>query len=96
LTVQKLGERTTLGSNDTALSQSIVEQLEVRLLEEALSRALRVRRVSDDDIKGVLVLGKELESVTNVDLDLGVVESSRHVREVLLGETNDGLGTVSA
>jgi hypothetical protein len=80
-----------LGSNDTALLQGIVEELEVRLLEQALGRALGVRGISDNDIERVLVLGKELEAVTNMDLDLGVVEASGHVGEVLLGQTNDSL-----
>lgn len=80
-----------MGSNDTAFPQSIVHQLEVRLLEEHLGRALRVRRVSDDDIKGVLVVVKELEAIPNVDLDLGVLVSGGHAGEILLGQTNDGL-----
>jgi len=68
--------RTTLSSNDAALTESIAEELEVGLLEEGLGRALGIRGVGNDNIKGVLVLLKELEAITNVNLDLGVLEAS--------------------
>lgn len=61
-----------MSSNDTALSQCVVEQLEVRLLEKALGGSNRVGRVSDDDVEAVLVLLKELEAVANVNGGLGV------------------------
>ena len=86
---------TTLGGNNAALAESIVKELEVGLLEKRLGRALGVRRVRDDDVEGVLVVVEELEAVADVDLDLGVVEASRHVGEVLLGEADDGLERVS-
>lgn len=80
-----------MGRNDTALAKGVVEELEVRLLEEALSRTLGVRRVGDDDIKGVLVVVEELEAVANVDGGLGVVETSSHLGEELLGDAGDSL-----
>jgi hypothetical protein len=49
-------ERTTLGSDDSSILQSIKEQLEVGLLEEALSRSFWVGRVGDDYVEGVLVV----------------------------------------
>jgi hypothetical protein len=66
---------TTLGGDNAALAEGIVEQLEVGLLEERLGRALGVGRVGDDDIESVLVVIEELETVANVDLHLGVVET---------------------
>lgn len=84
-----------LGGDDTLLGQSIVEQLKVGLLEERLGRALGVGGVGDDDIKGVLVLGQELEAIANVDLDTGVVKANSEAREVLLGDTGDGLVNVT-
>lgn len=84
-------EHTTLGRNDTALLQGIVEELEVVLLEQSLGGAIGVGRVGDDDVELVLVVVEELEAVADVDLDLGVVEADSHVGEVLLGETDDGL-----
>lgn len=72
-----------------------MKQLEVGLLEERLGRTLGVGRIRDDDVEGVLVVVEELEAVADVDLDLGVVEASRHVRKVLLGEADDGLDLVS-
>jgi len=82
-----------LRSDDAAVPQGIVHQLEVRLLEQALSRALWVRRVGDDDVEAVLVVVQELEAVADVDLDLGVVVTRSHAGKVLLGEANDGLQT---
>lgn len=81
-----------MGSDDTALPEGAVEKFEVGLLEESLSGTLGVGGVSDDNVELVLVVGKELEAITNVDSDLGVVESGGHVGEVLLGEADDGLG----
>lgn len=86
---------TTLGSDDTALSESVVEKLEVRLLEKALGRSIGVGAVSDDDIKLGLVLLEELEAVADVGLDLGVGVANGHAGEVLLAETNDGLVDVA-
>lgn len=73
-----------------------MEKLEVGLLEERLGGTLGVGGVGDDDVEGVLVVIKELEAVADVDLDLGVVEASGHVGEVLLGEADDGLRDVLA
>ena len=80
-----------MGSDDTAFPQSIVHQLEVRLLEQALGRAVRVRGVRDDDVEGVLVVVKELEAIANVDLDLWVLVAGGHAGEILLGQTDDSL-----
>jgi hypothetical protein len=84
-----------LSSNDTALTKSVVEELEVALLEESLSGTIRVRGVGDDDVELVLVVVEELEAITNVGLGLGVVEATGHGREVLLGETDDSLVNVA-
>jgi hypothetical protein len=50
-----------------------------------------IGRVSDDDIEAVDLVLKESESVSDVDLDLGVLESSSHGGQVLLGNTDDSL-----
>jgi hypothetical protein len=86
---------TTLRGNNTALAEGIVEQLEVGLLEQGLSRTLGVGRVSDDDVEGVLVVVEELEAVADVNLNLGVLEASSHLGQVLLGEADDGLVDVA-
>ena len=62
-----------------------MQKLEVRLLEEALGWAFRVRRVGDDDVKSISVLVQELEAVPDVDLDLFVGKAGGHLREVFLG-----------
>lgn len=84
-------ERTTLGSDDASLSQGVVKKLEVRLLKQALGGALRVRRVGNDDIEGVLVVVEELETVANVHLNFGVLETLGHAGQVLLREADHGL-----
>jgi hypothetical protein len=80
-----------LCGDDTSVTQSIAQELEVGLLEEALSRTLGVGAVSDDDVELILALLEELEAITDVDLDIGVLEAKAHAREVLLGDTDDGL-----
>lgn len=77
--------------DDTAIAESVVKELEIRLLEKGLGRALGVRRIGDNDVEGVLVVGQELESVSDMDFDLGVVVTGGHVGEVLLGEADDSL-----
>ena len=84
-----------MGGNDTSFPESVVHQLEVWLLEKTLSWTIWVTAVGDDNIKGVLVVVQELETVANVDLDLWVLEANRHSREILLGETDDGLVNVA-
>lgn len=84
-----------MGSDDTALSEGAVEKLEVGLLEEGLGGTLRVRGVGDDDVECVLIVGKELEAVTDVDGDLFVAETGGHMGKVLLGEADNGLDKVS-
>lgn len=72
-----------------------MEELEVRLLEQALGRAIRVGGVGDDDIKLALLLVEKLEAVANVGLDGRVLVANSHTREVLLGETDDSLVNVA-
>lgn len=80
-----------MSSNDAAGTQGVVQKLEVRLLEQGLGGAVRVRGVGDDHVEGVLVLVEELEAVADMHLDLGVVEALGHAGEVLLRETDNGL-----
>lgn len=80
-----------MGGDDAAGPQGIVQQLEVRLLEQALGRALRIRRVRDDDVECILVLVQELEAVPDVHLHLRVLEAFCHAGQVFLGEADDGL-----
>jgi hypothetical protein len=84
-----------LGGDDAALAQGALEQLEVGLLEESLGGALRIGGVGDDDVELVLVVVEELEAVANVDLDVGVLVSHAHARQVLLAEADDGLVDVA-
>jgi hypothetical protein len=81
------------GNNATLLERS-EEQLKIWLLEQALRWALWIGRIGNDNIELVLVVIEELEAVSNVNLDLGVLIRDGHAREVFLGETNDGLETL--
>jgi hypothetical protein len=87
---------TTLGSNNTAIAEGLIEELKVGLLEQRLGGTLGVGRVGDNHVECVLILGQELKAIANVDLDLGVVEANSHIGKILLGEANDSLYQGSA
>ena len=82
---------TTLSGNNSTFAKCTVEELEIGLLEESLGGTLWVAGVGDDDIKLVLLVLEELESVANNGLHLGVVETDRHAGEKLLRKTDDSL-----
>lgn len=81
----------SLGGHVTSLLERLLQQGKVRSFEEGGGRTNGVGRVGDDDVVLVLVLGQELEPVTDKDGNLGVLEDGRHVREVLLRDPDDGL-----
>ena len=64
--------------DNTTLPQSAVQKLKVRLLEQRLCWALRVRGICDDNVKGILEVCQELEPIANVNTDVGVVEAGGH------------------
>lgn len=67
-----------MGGDDTSITQSVSEKLKVGLLEEALSGTLGVGAVGDDNVELVLALLQELESIANVDPNVGVLEADAH------------------
>lgn len=69
----------SLSRQVTALLQGVLEELEVWWLEKGLSGTDWVGRVSDDDIVLVLVVGEELESISDVYGDSRVVVTFGHV-----------------
>jgi len=81
----------TLSRDDSVVSKSVLHELKETLLEQGLGRSNRVRRVSDDHIKGVDLVLQVRETVTNVDVDVGVLEANSHVGQVLLGNTGNSL-----
>lgn len=85
----------SLGRDRTTFLKSFLEELEVRRLEESLGGTDRVRGVGDDNVVLVLVLGKELETVTNVNFNSGVFVAVRHEGEPLLRDSDDSLPNVS-
>lgn len=80
-----------LGANDSSGMKSVLHQLKELGLEERGSRANGIGGVSDDDIEAVDLVLEESESVSNVDLDLGVLKSSSHRGQVLLGNADNSL-----
>jgi len=84
-------ERTTLCGNNTTLLEGSGQQFEVWLLEQALCWSLWVGRIGDDNIKLILVIIQEFESISNVSLDFWVLVTDCHPGKVLLGETDHGL-----
>lgn len=84
-------EALSLSGDVSSRGQGIMKKLEVRLLEERLGGADGIRGVGDDNIVGSFVLGKELETISDEDSDLGRSKEGGHVREVDLGDTDNGL-----
>ena len=80
-----------MGGDNTAIAQSIAQELAVGLLEEALGGALGIGAVGDDDVELVLAVLEELEAITNVGVGVGVLEANGHAGQVLLGNTDDSL-----
>ena len=81
----------TLGGDVTSRSEGIVEELEIRFLEEGSSGTDGVRGVGDDDIVRRGILGQELEAIPDKHDDLWVREQSGHVGEVFFRDTDYGL-----
>jgi hypothetical protein len=88
------GERTTLCSNNSPIHEGTEQQFEVWLLEQALCWSLWVGRIGDNNIKLILVVIQELESISNVSLDLWVLVTDCHAGKIFLGETDHGLKIV--
>ena len=75
---------TTLSSNHTARPESIIKQLEVGFLEEALRGTFRVGGIRNDDVERVLVVIQEFEAVADMDPGLRVLEAFCHAGQILL------------
>lgn len=84
-------EALSLSAEVSTLLESLLHEGEVRSLEQACGRSDGIRRVGDDDIEGVLDGGKVLETVSDVDGDLGVSEDRSHTGEVDGRDSGDGL-----
>ena len=81
----------TLCSNNAAFFKSFEEQLKVWLLKQALCWSFWIRGVGDYNIKLVLVVVEELEAISDIDLDLGVLIGDGHAWDVLLRKTDNSL-----
>lgn len=80
-----------MSGNDTAFTQGVEQQLEIGFLEQGLCWSFWVRTVSDDDVKFVLAVCEELESIGHVHLYIRVLEADAHSWEVFFGDADDGL-----
>lgn len=81
----------TLGREDTLFGKSVLQELEEIRTEERLGGTIGIRGIGDNNIVLVNLILQELETVTDMDLDLGVLETNSHVGEILLGDTRNGL-----
>lgn len=80
----------TLSREDTLFGKSVLQKLEEIRTKERFSGTIGIRGISDNNIVLVDLILQELETITDVDLDLGVFETNGHVGKVLLGDTRNG------
>lgn len=73
-----------MGSDNTSLSKSTEEQLEVRFLEQTFGWAFWVGRICDDYIELILIVVQEFEAIADMGSHLRVLKTNRHSREILL------------
>lgn len=71
--------------------ERITNELVVALAEEALGWPDRIRRIGDDDIELILVVGKVLETVFMHHCDALVVKRGRHVGQEASTHIDDHL-----
>lgn len=81
----------SLSTEDTILSEGLLDEGEVSLIEESRSGSSGIRRVGDDNVELVLVLLDELETVTDVDLNAGILITDSGVGQELAGSINNDL-----
>ena len=72
-----------------------MQQLKVRLLEKALGWSLGVAAVGNDNIEFILLVCQELESVSNMYGDIGMLEADAHPGQVFFRQTDDRLVDVA-
>jgi hypothetical protein len=84
-------EALSLGGERSSLLESLLHESEVGSLEERSGGPNRIGGVGDNNVEGVLNGGEVLESVGDVDGDLGVGENVGHSGEVDLGDSGDSL-----
>ena len=75
----------------TSRSKGVMEELEVRFLEEGSSGTDGIRGVGDDDIVFGSATCQELEAIPDIRNYLRVREQSGHMREELFGDTDYSL-----
>jgi hypothetical protein len=84
-------EALALGANVASGCKGVMKEFEIWLLEESFGWADRIRGVGDDDVVCSFVVGKELKAVADVDSYARIGKQGGHVREVGLGNADDGL-----
>jgi hypothetical protein len=85
----------TLSGENTLLGKSILQKLEEIRTKERLGGTIGIRGISNNNIILVGLILQEFETITNVDLDLGVLETNGHVGKILLGNTRNSLINVN-
>ena len=81
--------------NNTTIFERSIQQLKIRFLKETLCWPLGVTTIRNDDIELILLVSKELETVTDVCGDIWVLETEAHAGQVFFGEADDGLVDVA-
>lgn len=84
-------EALALGGDVSPWGEGVVQELEIRFLEEGLGGSDGVGGVGDDDVVGGFVICEEFEAVANVDGYFWGGEEGGHVWEVHFGYADDGL-----
>jgi len=84
-------KRLSLSGERTSLLERLLHQGEVRSLEERSGGSNGIGRIGDDDVEGVLNGREVLESIGDVNGDLGVGKNVGHAGKVELGDSGDGL-----
>ena len=72
-----------------------MQQLEIWFLEQRLCRPIGIATICNDDIKLVLLLLQKLETIADVSLDIGVLETNGHAREIFLRQPNHSFVNVA-
>jgi len=81
----------TLRRHHTPLSQRIVHELKIRLLEQTLGRPLGITAIGDNDVEFAAAISQELEAVADVCCYFRVAVAGGHGGEVFFREADDGL-----
>ena len=90
---REVGEekKRTLCGNHTPLPQRLIQQLEIRLLEQTLGRPIRITRVRNNHIVLILMILQILKPIAHNHIDLLMLKPHTHSRQEFLTIPNNRL-----